>query len=153
MLTGDHRATATIVAQRLGITRIEAEVLPQDKQRIVEDLQREGRVVAMAGDGINDGPALARAEPERSDRLRSAFAAIAPSIGADAWDHTAVLVDDYAQSWIAERFDACEAATVTHLQSTRVMELRMACLERRQHDFAALLDALEDPLAPDDALK
>jgi len=62
MLTGDHHATATIVAQRLGITRIFAEVLPQDKQRIVEDLQREGRVVAMAGDGINDGPALARAD-------------------------------------------------------------------------------------------
>jgi Cu+-exporting ATPase len=62
MLTGDHRSTAEVVARRLGIERVEAEVLPQDKQRIIERLQREGRVVAMAGDGINDGPALARAD-------------------------------------------------------------------------------------------
>ncbi|HWB78571.1 MAG TPA: copper-translocating P-type ATPase [Nannocystaceae bacterium] len=62
MLTGDHRATADVVARRLGIARVEAEVRPEDKLRIVEALQKEGRVVAMAGDGINDGPALARAD-------------------------------------------------------------------------------------------
>ena len=62
MLTGDHRATAEVVARRLGIARVEAEVMPHDKLRIIETLQREGRIVAMAGDGINDGPALARAD-------------------------------------------------------------------------------------------
>jgi len=62
MLTGDSRATAEAVAKRLGITEFEAEVLPEDKQRIVERLKSEGRHVAMAGDGVNDAPALAAAE-------------------------------------------------------------------------------------------
>jgi len=62
MLTGDNRTTAEAVARRLGITEVEAEVLPEDKQRIVERLKAEGRRVAMAGDGVNDAPALAAAE-------------------------------------------------------------------------------------------
>ncbi len=62
MLTGDNRTTAQAVARRLGITEVEAEVLPEDKQRIVERLEAEGRHVAMAGDGVNDAPALAAAE-------------------------------------------------------------------------------------------
>ncbi|MFZ5375135.1 MAG: HAD-IC family P-type ATPase, partial [Campylobacterota bacterium] len=61
MLSGDSRITAEAVAARLQIERVEAEVLPQDKARIIEQLQREGRIVAMAGDGINDAPALAQA--------------------------------------------------------------------------------------------
>src|SRR6202023_1142423 len=56
MLTGDNRATAEAVGRQLGIAEIEAEVLPQDKGRTVERLRKEGRIVAMAGDGVNDAP-------------------------------------------------------------------------------------------------
>ncbi len=62
LLTGDSRGTAEAVGRRLGISQIVAEVLPDQKARIVEDLQAQGRFVAMAGDGINDAPALARAQ-------------------------------------------------------------------------------------------
>ena len=62
MLTGDNRATADVVARALSIDRVEAEVLPDRKADVVRDLQRGGRRVAMAGDGINDAPALAQAD-------------------------------------------------------------------------------------------
>ena len=62
MLTGDNRTTALAIAGELGITEIEADVLPQDKSRIVERLRKQGRIVAMAGDGVNDAPALAAAD-------------------------------------------------------------------------------------------
>jgi Cu+-exporting ATPase len=62
MLTGDNRTTARAVAARLGIDEVEAEVLPDQKSAVVERLRGEGRVVAMAGDGVNDAPALAAAD-------------------------------------------------------------------------------------------
>jgi Cu+-exporting ATPase len=62
MLTGDSRATAEAVARRLDISEIEADILPDQKNAIVEKLHREGRIVAMAGDGVNDAPALAGAD-------------------------------------------------------------------------------------------
>ena len=62
MLTGDNATTANAVAQKLGITDIEADVLPEDKSKVVERFRQQGRIVAMAGDGVNDAPALAAAD-------------------------------------------------------------------------------------------
>ena len=61
MLTGDSKATAQAVATKLGLDEVIAEVLPADKRAKIEELQRAGRFVAMAGDGVNDAPALAQA--------------------------------------------------------------------------------------------
>jgi Cu+-exporting ATPase len=62
MLTGDNRTTATAVARKLGLDDVRAEVLPEEKGEVIRQLQAEGRIVAMAGDGINDAPALAQAD-------------------------------------------------------------------------------------------
>ena len=62
MLTGDHRVTAEAVARALGIDEVKAEVLPQEKREVIRELQAQGRKVAMAGDGINDAPALTQAD-------------------------------------------------------------------------------------------
>jgi Cu+-exporting ATPase len=61
MLTGDRRESAARVAKQLGLTEIEAEVRPAEKASVIERLRKQGRIVAMAGDGINDAPALAAA--------------------------------------------------------------------------------------------
>ena len=62
MLSGDSRTTAQAVASRLGLDDVRAEVLPEQKAEVVRQLQQEGHVVAMAGDGVNDAPALAQAQ-------------------------------------------------------------------------------------------
>jgi Cd2+/Zn2+-exporting ATPase len=62
MLTGDNWRTAEMIAQELGIDRVYAQVLPQDKLRIIQDFQAQGKRVAFAGDGVNDAPALAAAD-------------------------------------------------------------------------------------------
>lgn len=62
MLTGDNKKTAEAVAKKLGITNIKAEVLPEDKSKVIRQLKEAGKIVAMAGDGVNDAPALALAD-------------------------------------------------------------------------------------------
>ena len=62
MLTGDNRTTAEAVARKLGIDSVEADVLPDEKSAVVAQLKQQGRIVAMAGDGVNDAPALAAAD-------------------------------------------------------------------------------------------
>ena len=62
MLTGDNRRTADAIGRELGVTKVIAEVLPQDKEKVIAQLQQEGKKVAMVGDGINDAPALVRAD-------------------------------------------------------------------------------------------
>jgi Cu+-exporting ATPase len=61
VVTGDSRSTAEVVASKLGVDEVRAEVLPDQKAKVVQELQAQGRIVAMAGDGINDAPALAQA--------------------------------------------------------------------------------------------
>jgi Cu2+-exporting ATPase len=105
MLTGDNRATAERVAAELGIDRVLAEVRPEDKERQVAALQREGRKVGMVGDGVNDAPALARAD-----------VGIAIGTGADVAMETADVVLMRADPVDVPRAMALSRATVRKMR-------------------------------------
>lgn len=99
MLTGDNTAVADAVGKRLGLTRQIANMLPSDKAEVIQQLQREGRLVAAVGDGINDSPALSFAD-----------VGVAMKHGADIAHESAavVLMDDSCGNWC--RRSSCRAA-------------------------------------------
>ena len=86
MLTGDNDQTAQAIAQKVGIKRVISQVLPQEKSRVISDLQAEGKSVIMVGDGINDAPALATAD------IGIAMGALGSDAAIEAAD--VVLMDD-----------------------------------------------------------
>jgi P-type Cu+ transporter len=105
MLTGDNRTTAEAVARRLDIGEIEAEVLPDQKNAVVETLRRQGRVVAMAGDGVNDAPALAAAD-----------VGIAVGIGTDVAVESAGITLIKGDLWGIVRARALSRATMRNIR-------------------------------------
>src|SRR5699024_11308188 len=80
ILTGDNQRVADAIAQELGIDRVYAQVLPDEKQDKIEELQAEGKNVAMVGDGINDAPALATFLDRKSTRLNSSHVSISYAV-------------------------------------------------------------------------
>ena len=119
MLTGDNQVTAQAVADRLGIDRVEAQVLPDHKSQVVTGLREQGRVIAMAGDGVNDAPALAAADVGLAMGTGTDVAIESAGVTLLGGDLTGIV-----------RARALSAATMRNIPAKPVVRVR---LQRRRH--------------------